>query len=144
LENVVVDRPTGCEVESLPAPVLGTVRTRLLRSQIVEGRNGEVLVRYTPVVTNVFTELRFLNRGEEACQLNLVEAKIVGTVLSLPVPQRGEALSGDLNFEAVTNLFLLASGGAVELAGLLLGTTPTHLTGLTPVVLTSDEQFGAF
>src|SRR5580698_10217933 len=39
-ENVTVDNPAGCTVESLPEPVVGIVRTRPLLTLIVEGQSG--------------------------------------------------------------------------------------------------------
>jgi hypothetical protein len=46
-EDVIVDK-VGCTVESLPNPAVGTIRTKLLKGEIVEGENGEVLILFAP------------------------------------------------------------------------------------------------
>lgn len=150
-ENVTVDNPQHCVIESLPNPVVGTVRTSLLKSEIVEGQsggvgNGEPLILFIPKTGAVFTEIRFLDAPGETCPIKNAEGALQGSILGLPLPQRTSVLRQNLVFPALTDLYLISTGGAVKLAALsVVGTgSPATLTGLTLVVLNSDESFGPF
>jgi hypothetical protein len=148
-ENVTVASPAGCVVETdTTKPTVGLVVTNELKSEIVEGQNGETLILYTPKTGKVFTGLVLLNKsGTETCLgglLNGALGNVEGSILSLPLPQRTEALSNHLDFEAATKEFLLSSGGAIEKSGLTFAGATSTLTGLALVLLTTDEKFGAF
>jgi hypothetical protein len=144
-ENVVVDKPAGCLLESLPNLERGIVKTKLLKAEIVEGQNGEVLLLFAPaLVGEPFTTLLFLNRGTETCPGANIPTQITGGLLALPSPQRTEVLRQDLTFPSVEQRFLLAAGGALQTTGLRFGGAPLTLTGLTLVLLTSDEAFAPF
>jgi hypothetical protein len=142
-EGVTVDDFTGCEVESLPNPVPGTVRTLALKTEIVEGQTShEPLILFTPKAGTVFTELRFLG---SACTVKNQEASVTGSVLADPLPRLTEVLTGLLNFEpSQGNVFLLSTGGAADTAGLIFAGNTATLGGNALVTLVSDEKFGAF
>jgi hypothetical protein len=142
-EDVTVDKPADCEVESLPNPVEGTVRTVQLKSQIVESRiSREPLILFSPEEGTVLAELRFL--GED-CVVDNEEANITGNVVADPLPHLTEVLTGLLDFEPSTgNEFFLSTGSAAETAGLKLGGEPAKLGGTALVTLLTDEKFGAF
>ena len=146
-ENVTVDQPGGCVVESLPNPTVGTVRTRLLKSEIVEGNNGEALILFAPKTEGeAFISLLFINKPPNgACSLNEASGfDVTGDLLGLPLPRGVEVLRQNLVFPAVTNEFFLAAGGGVEKAGLGLAGSPFIFKGLTLFLLTSDAVFGPF
>jgi|HubBroStandDraft_5_1064220.scaffolds.fasta_scaffold386851_1 hypothetical protein len=148
-ENVTVDNPAGCTVESLPEPVVGIVRTRPLLTLIVEGQsggrgNGEPLILFEPKEGTTFTTMRFLNATGKTCPVNLAEGSIEGNILGLPLPQKTEVVQGNLVFESVTKEYLVASGGVVRTAGLKFAGNTVTLTGLTLVLLESGQAFGAF
>lgn len=145
-EGVKSDKPKGCEVESLPNPVAGTVRTTVLKDEIVEGQNGEPLILFTPKTPGEpFTTLLLLKKGAEACTPANIPTKVTGSVLGLPLPQGTEVVRGNLVFPAVIDLYLLVNGeSAPLLAGLKLGPEIAEFGGLTLVTLTSGDAYGVF
>lgn len=150
-ESVVVDSPFPgkCVAESLPNPVVGNVSTLPLKTEIVEAEpsgkgNGEALVLFTPKSGTTFTEIRFLNKGTETCPLNLVEGPVTGSALALPLPSTStEVELGVLDSEATTKEYK-SFGGPGGKAGLVFAGSAATLAGLSLVVLTSKEKFGAF
>ena len=146
ITGVTVDPPLQkCVVETggIPTPTQGVVETKLLKGEIVEGENGEVLILFTPKEGSTFVELKFLNKGTEECAANGASAEVTGSILGLLSPQRTEVLRGDLTFEAAEHNFFLASG-TLNTAGLTFGAEAATLTGLALVLLTSDAIAGAF
>jgi len=136
-----------CAVETggIANPTPGVIETALLKTEIVEGENGEVLILFTPKVAgSAFFTLKFLNKSAtEECALNGAEAEVKGSFLGLPLPQRTEVLRQNLVFEAAEHNFFLSSG-ALDTAGITFGTQALTLTGLTLVLLTNDAVFGPF
>ncbi len=142
LENVTVDRPANCEVESLPNPVVGLIRTTLLKTEIVEGQTSqEPMILVSPKAGTVFAEVRFLGAN---CLIKNQEANVTGTYLGLPLPQLTEVLTGIGDEEAPERDFLLSTGGAVKTAGLGFAGSSATITGLVLVSLVSDEKAGVF
>jgi hypothetical protein len=141
-ESVTVDKPTGCEIESLSNPV-GTVRTQPLKTEIVEGQiSHEPLILISPRTGTVFSETQFLGAS---CALKGIEGTTTGSLLVDPLPHLSEILSGSADFEASQgNEFLLATGGAAEKAGLVFAGNPATIGGSALLTLTSDEKFGLF
>jgi hypothetical protein len=144
LEGATVDQPKGCLVESLPSPVTGTIRTKPLKSEIVEGKNGEVLILYTPQKEGEpIATLLFLKNGSETCVAANVSAEVTGSILGLPLPQRAEVLRQVINFPSQENLFL-AAACPPETAALRFAGELATLSGLTLSILASDAVFGPF
>jgi hypothetical protein len=144
--GVTVDPPLQkcvAETGGITNPVAGTIETRPLKTEIVEGENGEVLILFTPEGGGNFTEILFLNKGTEECAANKALAQVTGSLLALSLPQRSEVLRNDLDFEAAEKTYF-NSAGTLGTAGLKFGTEAATLTGLTLVVLASDAVFGAF
>jgi hypothetical protein len=144
-EGVTADKPgPGCEVESLPNPTVGTVRTVALKTEIVEGQTShEPLILFKPAAGTIFTTLRLLGAGCGALQNQ--EATVNGNILATPLPTLTEVLTGLLNFEpSQGNNFLLSTGGALNTAGLAFAGNPATLGGNSLVTLINDEKFGAF
>jgi hypothetical protein len=138
-ENVVVDRPAGCEVAG------GKIATTLQKIEIVEAESThEPLILIKPKTGTTFDEILFLKKGSETCVAAGASAKTEGDILATPLPSLTEALCGALDIEALTKEFLLSSGGTVEKAGLTFAGNAATLTGLVLLGLTSDEKFGAF
>jgi hypothetical protein len=142
--NVTVDKPAKCEVSGK------NVQTVPLTSEIVEGSvggvgNGEVDILFRPETTanEIFAPITFVNKGAEECTLKGQTFNVTGLILALPLPQGAETLNGDLDYEANTKQYI-NSKGEVKTTGLLLGGNTATLTGLTLVILTSDEKYGAF
>jgi hypothetical protein len=146
--NVTVDQPAKCLVQSEGSPV-GLVKTFPIHTEIVSNDlvPAEPLILFTPdnPANSTFVSLLLLNKSStETCAFNNVLASVTGNLLALPLPQLTETLNGDLDFEAPDTHFVL-SNGTLESAGLLFGATNVaHLTGLTLVILTTDEKYGAF
>ncbi len=142
-ENVTVDQPANCEVESLPNPVVGTVRTTVLKTEIVEGQTShEPLILFTPKTGTTFTELRFLGTN---CLLKNQEPNFTGSFLADPLPHLTEVLTGLLDLEpSQGNEFLLSSGGAAEKAEVNVAGNPEKFGGTMLMTLISDEKFGVF
>jgi hypothetical protein len=146
-KGVTVDPPLQkcvAETGGIANPVAGTIETKLLKTEIVEGENGEVLILFTPKTAGgPFTEILFLNKGTEECAANKALAAVTGSLLALPLPQRAETLRNDLDFEAAEKTYF-NSAGTLATAGLKFGAEAATLTGLSLVVLASDAVFGAF
>jgi hypothetical protein len=144
-KNFTSDFPlAGCTVESLPNPVAGTVRTSLIKTEIVEGENGEVLILFTPKAGGEsFFTLLLLKKGTESCTLANIPLDLSGSFLGLPLPQRTSVLRQNLVFSAKENNFFLVNG-TLDQASLKVGTEPFTFAGLTLVILNSDLPFGPF
>jgi hypothetical protein len=146
-KGVTVDPPLQkcvAETGGITNPVAGTIELKPVKTEIVEGENGEVLVLFTPKVAGgAFTEILFLNKGTEECAANKLLAALTGSFLALPLPQRAEVLRQDLDFEPAEKTYF-NSAGTLGTAGLKFGAEAVTLTGLTLVVLASDAVFGAF
>jgi hypothetical protein len=142
-EGVTSDRPGGCEVESLPNPVAGIVRTVPLKTEIVEGQTShEPLELITPKTGANFAELRFLGAS---CTVKNVEANFTGDSLADPLPQLTESLTGLVDFDSSQgNNYLLSTGGALETAGLVFAGNPAMVGGDELMTSVSDEKLGAF
>ena len=150
-ESVTVANPAGCVAETgeVASPVVGNVLTKLLKTEIVEGQrggrgNGEPLLLFTPKEGTTFTAILLLNKGTETCKVAGTLGKITGSILGLPLPQKTEVVDGNLVSEATTREYLVAAGGAAKTAGLTFAGNAATLSGLTLVILTSKEAFGAF
>lgn len=150
-ENVTADGVfAGCTVETggsaVTHPTPGLVQTEPLTSEIVEGQTTkQPQILFKPTAGTTFVTLKFLQKaGAETCPGAPVEAAVTGSILALPLPELAESLNGDLDFEAASNQYLLAKGGAVETAGLTFAGNAATLTGLLLNILTTDEKYGAF
>jgi hypothetical protein len=135
---------SGCSVESLPNPVAGTVRTVLLKTEIVEGqKSGQPLILFSPKVAGEpFTTLRLLG---SVCSFQNLEENFTGNFLADPLPHLTEALTQLLDFEpSQGDNFLLSTGGALETARLVFAGNTATLGGNALVTLIKDEKFGAF
>jgi hypothetical protein len=146
-ENVAVDTPKGCTLETggIANPTPGIIETTLSKIEIVEGETSrQPLILFGPKVGKTWIAVKFLNKGSESCGLAGVEWSLEGNLLAQPLPQLIEALHGDLEFEAPNQTFLLSSGGDAESAGLRLGAESIPFTDLILNVLTTDEIYGAF
>jgi hypothetical protein len=145
-KGVTVDPPLQkcvAETGGITKPVAGTIETRPLKTEIVEGENGEVLILFTPEGGGNFTEILFLNKGIEECAANNALFSLTGSFLALPLPQKAEVLRQDLDFEAAEKTYF-NSAGTLGTGGIKAGTEPFTLTGLTLIVLASNAVFGAF
>lgn len=146
-ENVVVDKPAGCVAETggIANPTPGIIETKPLLSQIVEGQlSKEPLGLVRPEGSNIFTEIKLLDAAGQECVGAGTTAAVEGSILGESLPSLVETLQGDIDVEPSHNLFLLASGGAVETAGLTFAGNAAFLTGLVLDILTTDEKYGAF
>jgi hypothetical protein len=143
--GVTVDAPSKCLVETDTAkPVVGTLKTNPLKTEIVENReSGEPLILITPSTGTAVAGLLFVDKGSETCAVNGVLANLTGSLLAQPLPQLTEALRETVDLEASTKNFLL-SGYGLDKAGLSLAGKAATVTGLLLLTLTSDERFGAF
>ncbi len=141
--GVTVSKPANCEVESLPNPIVGTIRTTLLKGEIVEGQKSrEPLILFTPKTGTIFAELRYVGAS---CPIINQEENFTGSILATPLPELKEVLSGLFDFEpSQGNTFLLSAGGAVETSGLSVAGNPGTLGGNALMTLVSDEVYGAF
>jgi hypothetical protein len=151
-EGVKVVKPLNegeeaCAAHS-PGAAAGTIKTTELATQIVENQtNGEPLILFLPKTGTNFVTIEFANKGGTVneCQIKGEKPSVAGSVLALPLPELGDVLTADLDFEAVSKEFLLnPGGGTVEKAGLILGSKPATFTALALVTLVSDELFGIF
>jgi hypothetical protein len=142
-----IDTPK-CVVESEGASP-GTVETHPVLTQIVSNdlTPAEPLILFNPdsTTSSVWTSLLLLSKSStETCVFAGTLANITGNFLALPLPQLTETLNGDLDFEAPDTHFVL-SNGTLESAGLIFGPgNAATLTGLTLVILNTDEKYGAF
>jgi hypothetical protein len=142
-KGVTVDHPAKCAVESEGSPP-GTVQTFALKTEIVESEGThEPVILFQPESGSNFVNLLLLNKGTEECVLKNVLASVTGNLLATPLPALTETLNGDLDFESPNSNFVLSTG-TLEKAGLLFANNAAFLTGLTLVILTTDEKYGAF
>ncbi len=136
-----------CAVNS-PGAAVGTIKTNLLKSEIVENEaNGEPLILFTPKAGANFVEIEYTKKAGSAkeCVIAGQKPAFTGSVLALPLPELGDVLTGDLDFEAASKEFLLNPGGGTkEKAGLSVGGKAATFTGLALETLVSDETFGIF
>jgi hypothetical protein len=136
-------KPANCSVESEGSP-LGTVITHALHTEIVESEGThEPVILFAPTTGTTFTKLLLLNNGGTCGGIGPILANVNGTLLAQPLPALTETLNGDLDFEAPNSNFLL-SNGTLDKSGLFFGGIAATLTGLTLVILKTDEKFGAF
>jgi hypothetical protein len=142
-KGVTVANPLKCAVESEGLPP-GTVQTFALKTEIVESEGThEPVILFSPESGSNFVNLLLLNKGTEECVLKNVLASVTGNLLATPLPALTETLNGDLDFESPNSNFVL-SNGTLEKAGLSFEGNTAFLTGLTLVILTTDEKYGAF
>lgn len=143
-KGVKVNNPAHCTVESEGSP-LGTVKTNALHTEIVESEaTHEPVILFAPKTGTTFVQLLFLNVGTEKCGgIGVILANVNGSLLAQPLPALTETLNGDLDFELPNSNFIL-SNGTLEKAGLVFAGNAATLTGLTLVILKTDEKFGAF
>jgi hypothetical protein len=142
-KGVTVGNPAKCAVESEGSPT-GTVQTSKLKTEIVESEGThEPVILFSPESGSDFVNLLLLNKGTEECVLKNVLASVTGNLLATPLPALTETLNGDLDFESPNSNFVL-SNGTLQKAGLLFAGNAATLTGLTLVILTTDEPYGAF
>jgi hypothetical protein len=142
-KGVTVDKPAKCVVESEGLPA-GIVQTVLLHTEIVESDvTHEPLILFGPKAGTAFVNLLFLNKGTEECVIKGVLAPVTGNILAEPLPALTETKNGHLVFEAPTKKFVL-SNGTLEEAGLVFGGNAASLSGLSLVLLTSGQSYGAF
>jgi hypothetical protein len=111
-----------------------------LKGEIVEGENGEVLILFTPRA-QPFTTILLLGGS---CVGTNIPAEVTGSILALPSPQRTEVLRGDLVAEPMGGNTFFSVSGALGTAGLSFGGNVATLTGLTLMLLTSDQVAGIF
>jgi hypothetical protein len=137
-EEVTADK-AGCTVESRGSAT-GTVRTSLLKTEIVEGENGEVLILFVPKV-QPFTTLLLLGAS---CVGANIPAEVTGEILGLSLPQRTEVLRQNIVFPSKEQNFFLASGVLNTSSGLSFGGNAATLEGLALFLLTNDLAFGPF
>jgi hypothetical protein len=142
-KGVTVDNPAKCAIESEGSPV-GTIQTQPLKTEIVESEGThEPVILFSPKTGSDFVNLLLLNNGAETCVLNKVLGSWTGNFLVTPLPALTETLNGALDFESPNSNFVL-SNGTLEKAGVLFAGNAFTFTGLTLVVLTTDEKYGAF
>jgi hypothetical protein len=144
-ESVKVDKPANCEVIQLPNGAAGVVQTVPLKSEIVEGAsaglgNGEVDILFTPAAGTTFATFEFIGAS---CTLKGSVPAVTGSVLALSLPQGTEALTGILDYPAVTSEYKNQAGAFKKVFLTFAGNAAT-LTGAALVALVSDEKFGAF
>jgi hypothetical protein len=140
--GVTVHKPAKCVVANG-----GVVKTEPLTTEIVESAaggvgTGEPLILFRPETGNTFAIFELTNKGAEVCKFGNIPLEVGGLILGLPLPI-GEVLRQNLVFEAKGKEYR-TSGGTFKTAGLLFGGNAATLTGLTLVLLTSDEAFEAF
>jgi hypothetical protein len=147
-KGVTVDKPANCGVlQTATAP--GVVQTTLLKTEIVEGTNGEgkgngtVDILFTPKTTGTELFTTFELTGV-SCLLKGAIAPVAGLVLALALPERAEGVTGALDFEASTSKQYLTSAGTLGKALLAFAGEDASLLGLALVSLTTGEKFGAF
>jgi hypothetical protein len=147
-KGVTVDKPTVCGVlQRGGAP--GVVETTPLKTEIVEGTNGEgkgngsVDILFTPKGTGTEVFATFELTGA-SCLFKETIPAVTGLVLALSLPERAEGVTGALDFEASTSKQYLTSAGVLGKALLAFAGEDASLLGLALVSLTTGEKFGAF
>jgi hypothetical protein len=147
-KGVTVDKPANCGVLQ-KGTSLGVVQTATLKTEIVEGTNGEgvgnglVDILFTPKTTGTELWTTFELTGS-SCLFKGTVAPITGLLLALALPERAESATGALDFEASTSKQYKTSTGALGKALLAFVGEDASLLGLALVSLTTGEKFGAF
>jgi hypothetical protein len=147
-KGVTVDKPANCGVLQKGASP-GVVQTVALKTEIVEGTNGEgvgnssVDILFTPTTTGTELFTTFELTGV-SCLFKETVAPVTGLVLALSLPERAEAATGALDFEASTSKQYKTSTGTLGRALLAFVGEDASLLGLALVSLTPSEKFGAF
>jgi hypothetical protein len=149
-KGVTVDKPVNCGVlQAATAP--GVVQTTLLKTEIVEGTNGEgkgnstVDILFTPKPSGTSVELfATFELAGVSCLFKGTVAPVTGLLLALALPERAEAVTGTLDFEASTSKQYLTSAGVLGKALLAFAGEDASLLGSAFVSLTGGEKFGAF
>ncbi len=142
-KEVTSDKPANCTISQ--NGVVGNVKTSALETEIVEGAaggvgNNEVDILFRPKTGTTFATFEYTGSG---CSLKGDVFPMTGTVLALALPQKSEVLKQNLVFEAVTKEYR-NSAGEFKKAKLELVKEPAALSGLTLVILNSDQVFGPF
>jgi hypothetical protein len=145
LNGVTFDTPANCAISQNGGT--GTLRSTLLKAEIVESRSGttgtgEVLVLFTPKSTTNEVFDTFLVTGT-SCPVSGVTAEITGLLLALPLPQKTEVLKQNLVFEAATKEYKNHAGENLT-AGLVFAGSPATLSALALVILNTDQAWGPF
>jgi hypothetical protein len=147
-KGVTVDKPANCGLlQAATAP--GVVQTTPLKTEIVEGTNGEgvgngsVDILFTPKTTGTELFATFELAGT-SCLFKGTVAPVTGLLLALALPERAEGVTGALDFEASTSKQYKTSGGTLGKALLAFAGEDASLLGLALVSLTTGEKFGAF
>jgi hypothetical protein len=147
-KGVTVAKPANCSVlQAATAP--GVVQTTPLKTEIVEGTNGEgkgngtVDILFTPKTTGTELFATFELAGT-SCLFKGTVAPVAGLLLALSLPERAEAATGALDFEASTSKQYLTFAGVLGKALLAFAGEDASLLGLALVSLTPSEKFGAF
>jgi hypothetical protein len=140
--GVTVHKPAKCAVGNG-----GLITTVPLTAEIVESAaggvgTGEPLILFRPEAGNTFVIFELTNKGAEVCKLGGIPLEVGGTFLALPLPI-GEVLRQNLVFEANTKEYRNVKN-EFKKAGLLFGGNAAALTGLSLILLTSDEVFEVF
>jgi hypothetical protein len=140
--NLVIHRPTNCSVTG------NAIKSVPLKAEIVEGASegkgdGEVDLVFASASAPTNTTLATFEFAGASCVLKGVTPSITGSLLALPLPQKTEVLRQDLDFEAATKEYR-TSGNEFKKAGVVFANSTATLSGLTLMVLTSDEVFGPF
>jgi hypothetical protein len=143
LKGVTIDNLASCGVSQ--SGIANTVKTTPLQAEVVEGSSGgtgtgEVDILFTPKTGETFATFKFTG---SSCILNGSEASTSGLLLGLASPQKTEVLRQELLFEAATKEYR-NSKNEFKTAGLVFAGNAATLTGLTLVILESDQIFGAF
>jgi hypothetical protein len=140
--GVTVHKPLKCGIGN--GGVIKTVplTTEIVESATAEKGTGEPLILFRPETGNTFAIFELTNKGAEECKFGNIPFEVGGTILGLPLPI-GEVLRQNLIFEAQTKEYRNVKN-EFKKAGLLFGGVAATLTGLTLVLLTSDEAFEAF
>jgi hypothetical protein len=149
LDNAQVAKPANCSVQEVNnGPYHGRaeiISTALLTSEIVEGAiertgNGKVDLLFKPKSGTGVTQFEITGGS---CVLKGTVVTITGSVLAEAAPQKAEATTSGLLFEAKTKEYKTAAGSFAK-AGLLFVGGPATLTGEAETELVSHEAFGAF
>lgn len=122
-----------------------STKSAALKGEIVEGAvggvgNGEVDVLFAPTTGTTFATFEF---SGASCALKGTVAALTGSVLSLVKPQKTEVVKNDLIFEANTKEYHNRAG-EFKTAGLVFAGGAATFSGLSLILLTSGEVFGAF
>jgi hypothetical protein len=148
-KGLTVDKPANCGVlQTTSAP--GVVQTTSLKTEIVEGTNGEgsgngtVDMLFTPKTTGTEVWTTFEFTGSSCNFFRGTIATITGLLLALALPERAESAKGALDFEASSSKQYKTSAGTLGKALLAFAGEDASLLGLALVSLTTGEKFGPF